>query len=92
MRILCPHCGSRGLAEFSQHGDATPRRPAAEAGEAAWTAFVHDRDNPRGEHAELWQHVLGCRAWLVVTRDTASHAVIRVEPAADARLPPRGRT
>ncbi|HRY24255.1 MAG: sarcosine oxidase subunit delta [Geminicoccaceae bacterium] len=92
MRITCPHCGSRGLTEFSQQGDASPLRPDDGAGEAAWVDFVHFRDNPRGEHRELWQHVLGCRTWLVVTRDTATHAILRVEPAADVRGRPRGRT
>jgi sarcosine oxidase subunit delta len=33
---------------------------------------------------ELWQHVLGCRAWLLVTRDTRSHAVLKVRLAREA--------
>ncbi|MEZ5862775.1 MAG: sarcosine oxidase subunit delta [Geminicoccaceae bacterium] len=78
-------CGSR-LAEFVQQGDAAPLRPDDAAGEAAWVDFVHFRDNPRGAHTELWQHVLGCRTWLVVTRDTATHAILRVEPATDVRV------
>lgn len=86
MRMTCPYCGSRGLAEFTQSGDATPSMPKEGADATAWVDFVYFRDNPRGTHAELWQHVLGCRTWLVVTRDTASHEVIRVEPAAEARM------
>ncbi len=62
-----------------------PVRPDAETDAATWIEFVYFRDNPRGVHAELWQHVLGCRAWLVVIRDTGSHAVIRVEPASGFR-------
>jgi methylglutamate dehydrogenase subunit B len=36
---------------------------------------VYLRDNPAGVNRELWQHVRGCRRWLVVTRDTRSHAI-----------------
>jgi len=75
MRIACPHCGPRASAEFAVHGAAAPQRPDADADFAAWDAYVHLRDNPAGLHAELWQHVHGCRQWLVVTRDTRTHAV-----------------
>ncbi len=51
-----------------------------------WHAYVYLRDNPAGPHRELWQHVAGCRAWLVVTRDTRTHEVLRVEPARDVAL------
>jgi methylglutamate dehydrogenase subunit B len=85
MRITCPYCGSRGIAEFTCQGNTPPPRPADTAPEAAWVDFVYVRDNPRGPVSELWQHVQGCRAWLVVTRDTASHAVLEVELASRAR-------
>jgi sarcosine oxidase subunit delta len=42
------------------------------------------RDNPHGVHRELWYHVAGCHSWLVVTRDTMSHEITRVEFARDA--------
>jgi methylglutamate dehydrogenase subunit B len=91
MKIPCSHCGLRGHEEFSYFGDAAARRPAwisdgdPHAREAtpspAWHDYVHLRDNPAGPQRELWQHVGGCRAWLVVTRDTRSHAILGVEPA-----------
>ncbi|MGH6943144.1 MAG: sarcosine oxidase subunit delta, partial [Geminicoccaceae bacterium] len=52
-----------------------------------WQAYVYERVNPRGPHREYWQHVLGCRQWLVVTRDTARHEITEcrlAERTADA--------
>ena len=76
MRIPCPHCGERGLEEFSVFGAAGLVRPGADAPLEDWHAYVHLRANPAGPHRELWQHVFGCRRWLVVTRDTRTHAVL----------------
>ncbi|GAB4296594.1 MAG: sarcosine oxidase subunit delta [Roseovarius sp.] len=90
MRITCPFCGSRDWREFTCMGDAVARaRPPAGAPAAAWHAYLHLRDNPCGVTRELWQHALGCAAWLVVTRDTASHAVLAVAWAG-AAAPERG--
>jgi len=44
------------------------------------------RDNPAGAHRELWQHVGGCRAWLVVTRNSVTHAILEVEAARNVAL------
>jgi heterotetrameric sarcosine oxidase delta subunit len=79
--ITCPHCGPRDHTEFSYGGDATVKRPADGASVETWFEYVYLRDNPRGPHKELWQHVQGCRAWLEVTRDTLTHAI------GDVRLP-----
>jgi len=88
MRIPCPICGERDLREFFPHGDAVlMQRPdgMAEDAPARFHAYVHLRDNPAGRHRELWFHEAGCRAWLIVTRDTVTHAVEGVELAEDAR-------
>jgi sarcosine oxidase subunit delta len=90
MRISCPHCGERGHDEFIYLGDATVTRPAANAPAADWHDYVYVRDNPSGPHRELWQHVSGCRAWLVVGRDTRTHAILSVEPARDVVLAREG--
>lgn len=52
--------------------------------EAAWLSHVYDRPNPRGRHKEHWQHLGGCRAFLVVERDTATHEFFSVIFARDA--------
>ena len=74
MRIPCPLCGARDIREFTYKGAALVR-PDPEAGAAAWDDYVHLRDNPAGATRELWYHEMGCGAWLVVTRDTVTHAV-----------------
>jgi heterotetrameric sarcosine oxidase delta subunit len=42
---------------------------------------VYVRDNPAGPHRELWFHAASCHEWLVVTRDTRTHAISGAEPA-----------
>ena len=93
MRIECCYCGVRSSEEFSYLGDATLRRPEnldgkteADAARQRWHDYVYLRDNPAGPHRELWQHVSGCRAWLVVTRNTRTHEIVRVEAARDVAL------
>jgi|SRR5690625_1482145 len=81
MRLPCPWCGERDLTEFAYGGDATLRRPADDAPLAAWVDYVYFRDNPRGCHLEHWQHLQGCRAWLVLERDTLTHTVNGCWPA-----------
>ncbi|MFG6593658.1 sarcosine oxidase subunit delta [Sulfitobacter sp. 1A13368] len=86
MRIECPICGSRDRREFYYRGDAIAlARPAPDASDEDWDAYLHLRDNPAGETRELWQHETGCGAWLVVTRDTVTHAVRAVELASDVK-------
>jgi heterotetrameric sarcosine oxidase delta subunit len=81
--IHCPHCGPRDHTEFSYGGDATVRRPEDGASVETWFDYVYLRDNPRGPHRELWHHVQGCRSWVVVTRDTLTHAIDSVRLPAE---------
>jgi sarcosine oxidase subunit delta len=84
MRITCPICGERDLREFYYQGAAVAlHRPDPDAGEAAWDDYVHLRDNPAGETRDLWHHEAGCGAWVVVHRDTVTHAVHGTELAAE---------
>jgi sarcosine oxidase subunit delta len=50
-----------------------------------WVDYVYLRDNKAGAHRELFYHVGGCRAWLVVTRDTRTHVIAQVVAAFDQR-------
>ena len=89
MIIEHPLLGPRDAAEFVCLGDASLiERPVWDAPDAA--ARFHDyaymRDNPAGEHRELWYHEQGDRSWLVVTRDTETHEVIAVELARDVAI------
>jgi len=79
MRISCPCCGPRDRREFTYYGAAvTLNRPAPDAPAGDWDAYLHLRDNPAGETRDLWYHD-PCGSWLLVTRDTVSHAILAVE-------------
>lgn len=88
MRIACPHCGERSLDEFLYSGDATVKRPdfASPTAVEEFVAYTYERTNPAGPHRELWYHAAGCHAWLVVTRNVATHAISSVELARDVAL------
>jgi sarcosine oxidase subunit delta len=76
LKIPCPNCGERLYTEFRYGGDASKRRPAhGGADMKAWHDYVFLFDNPKGAHREFWQHVLGCRQWLILERDTATNRV-----------------
>lgn len=87
MRIHCPFCGPRGHEEFVYEGDAGLRRPSLDSPDidAAFHDYVYLRANPDGAHRELWFHAAGCHAWLVVERDTRTHAIGAVVAARDRR-------
>ncbi len=88
MRIPCPYCGPRGNDEFVYLGSADPVRPAThDAAPETWTNYVFMRDNPAGANRELWHHSHGCRSWLIVTRDTRTHEVLKVVPSREANTP-----
>ena len=91
MIINHPLLGPRDAAEFVCLGDAALiDRPDPDAADAAerFHDYGHLRDNPAGLHRELWYHEQGDRSWLVVTRDTLTHAITGVELARDVA---RGR-
>ncbi len=89
MIIDHPLLGPRDAAEFVYLGDACLiNRPDWQAGDAAeqFYDYIYLRDNTPGEHRELWYHEQGDRSWLVVTRNTLTHEIIRVELARDKAL------
>ena len=93
MLIDHPLLGLRDEAEFVILGDAgLIDRPDWQAADAAkqFHDYLHLRDNPAGEHRELWFHEQGDRSWLVVTRNTLTHEIVRVELARDVAIA-RGR-
>ncbi|TDL85472.1 sarcosine oxidase subunit delta [Meridianimarinicoccus aquatilis] len=89
--MIIPHplLGPRDAQEFTYLGDASMiQRPdgTAEGAEDALFNYVYMRDNPAGEHRELWYHEQGDRSWLVVTRNTVTHEITQVELARDVAL------
>ncbi|MCR9109067.1 sarcosine oxidase subunit delta [Marivita sp. XM-24bin2] len=95
MIINHPILGPRDAAEFVYKGDASLiNRPDPQSDNAAERFYEYGylRDNPAGLHRELWFHEQGDRSWLVVTRDTTTHEITKVELARDvARAEGRSR-
>jgi methylglutamate dehydrogenase subunit B len=88
MLIPCPHCGTRPVEEFTFLGDANLVRPE-NLEDPSWQAYVYERDNPRGPIDEFAHHSGGCRAWLVVSRDTKTHAVFGAVIAKNFKRKPK---
>ena len=89
MIINHPLLGPRDAAEFVYLGDAELiNRPDPNGADAAdkFYEYSYLRDNPAGEHRELWYHEQGDRSWLVVTRNTITHEISAVEMARDVAL------
>jgi sarcosine oxidase subunit delta len=93
MIIHHPILGPRDAQEFVYLGDASliDRPDGTAAGIAEFHEYLYQRTNPAGEHRELWYHEQGDRSWLVVTRNTVTHEVLRVELARDVARA-RGRS
>ncbi|MGB7241394.1 MAG: sarcosine oxidase subunit delta [Sulfitobacter sp.] len=86
MIINHPLLGPRDASEFTYLGDAAMiDRPDWQSDTAAkeFYEYAYLRDNPAGPHRELWFHGSGDRSWLVVTRDTTTHEISKVELARD---------
>ncbi|WP_322060251.1 sarcosine oxidase subunit delta [Paraburkholderia sp. J63] len=83
LRLHCPYCASlRDEEEFTYGGPLERVRPAdpSQLDDAAWAAWLFERDNPRGLAHERWRHTFGCRKWFGVERDTVTHVVRRTAP------------
>jgi len=71
-RLNCPFCGAREQREFEFHKTL----PSADQG----TAYERTYERvANAEHSvEHWQHVAGCRAWLLVERNPSTGAVLGI--------------
>ena len=84
MLITCPHCGPRALDEFV-FDRPVEAITAPDADTQTFVAQLYKRTNARGPSRELWRHSLGCRSWMTLVRDTATHQICDVEPVGGAR-------
>lgn len=94
MIINHPLLGPRDSAEFVYLGDAAlidRPDPALDTAAQDFYDYAYLRDNPAGTHRELWFHEGGDRSWLVVTRNTRTHEISKVELARDVARA-RGRS
>ena len=86
MIINHPLLGPRDISEFVYLGDASLlKRPTWDSNKSEEKLYedLYLRNNVAGIHKELWFHQHGDRSWLVVTRNTISHEITKVELAAD---------
>ena len=86
MLINHPLLGPRDISEFTILGDASLIErpdPKIKSTETAFHEYLYLRDNPAGEHQELWFHEQGDQSWLVVSRNTLTHDITKVELAVD---------
>ena len=82
MIINHPVLGPRDANEFVYKGDADLlNRPnwTPNASIDDFHDYLYLRENPAGDHKELWYHEQGDRSWLIVTRDTRTHEIYKVE-------------
>lgn len=76
-QLVCPFCGARELDEFEF-------RKTAPSVDGSPFERVYMRVAQLDLSIEHWQHIRGCRAWLVVERNPSTDAIHRV------RLPEGG--
>ena len=70
--LICPFCGPRALREF----EFRKTLPAHEHGSAYERTY--ERVASLEHSLEHWQHVEGCRGWLLVHRNPSTGQVIDV--------------
>ena len=95
MIINHPLLGPRDSAEFVYKGDASLiERPLwnSQESEKKFYEYAYLRKNPAGTHSELWYHEQGDRSWLIVTRNTVSHKIEKVELARDVARENKAKT
>jgi methylglutamate dehydrogenase subunit B len=71
-QLHCPFCGARELHEFEF------RKTRANVDSSAFSK-VYLRVDSLDLSVEYWQHVQGCRSWLLVQRNPSTGDVLGVE-------------
>jgi methylglutamate dehydrogenase subunit B len=71
-QLQCPFCGARELQEFEF------RKTRANVTTSEFSK-VYLRVDSIDLSVEYWQHVQGCRAWLLVERNPSTGAVLSIE-------------
>ncbi len=70
--LHCPFCGVRELHEFEF------RKTRANAG-GSGVAEVYLRVDSSELSVEYWQHVQGCRLWMLVRRNPSTGTVLGID-------------
>ena len=77
MQLDCPFCGVREVEEFHCRGTAPDFGTDSVDG-------VYLRIDRSETSTEYWQHVEGCRSWLLIRRNPSTNAVLGIELLASA--------
>jgi heterotetrameric sarcosine oxidase delta subunit len=80
LRLPCPHCGDRDVAEFAYVGERIARPDVGAAAPHEWRGYLYLRRNPAGWADELWFHRAGCTRYLAVSRDTLTGDIRECRP------------
>jgi heterotetrameric sarcosine oxidase delta subunit len=72
LAIPCPSCGSRSSSEFVWGGELRPLEAPDPEGDFD---RVFLPANVAGWQEERWFHLLGCRRWVTIRRDTRTNEV-----------------
>jgi heterotetrameric sarcosine oxidase delta subunit len=68
-QLMCPFCGPRDLHEYEF-------RKTRESVMSSEFSRVYLRVDSLESSTEYWQHVLGCRAWLLIRRNPSTGEVL----------------
>lgn len=77
--IFCPYClDHRSEEEFTYAGEARILRPANPRAvtDSEWGDYLFFRENPKGDHYELWCHTSACRRYFEVSRNTVDYRIL----------------
>lgn len=74
--LTCPYCGvTADETELTPGGEAHLTRHGPGASDEEFTAYLFERKNPMGVHAERWRHSYGCGKWFHALRNTVTQEV-----------------
>ena len=88
IQITCPYCGiTAEETEFAPGGEAHIKRFGPGSADSEFSAYLFERQNPRGVHFERWRHAFGCGKWFHVARCTQTLEVFGSYPADVTEIP-----
>ncbi|WP_319824122.1 sarcosine oxidase subunit delta [Thalassovita sp.] len=71
LTLHCPYCGvDAEETELHAGGEAHLKRFGPGSSDQDFTAYMFQRENPKGVHFERWRHVNGCGKWFHAARCT----------------------
>ncbi|MEL6643925.1 MAG: sarcosine oxidase subunit delta [Pseudomonadota bacterium] len=80
--LRCPYCGvDADETELTPGGEAHLKRFGPGSDDAAFEAYLFQRENPKGVHFERWRHTYGCGKWFHAARCTITNEVFGTYPA-----------